>query len=153
MSPGPSQHNPGELDPFGNQWLWAMVDAYRNLYGSNPHFDAIGWNLYGCTNNPNCLDVAEMKAFLTQRRQEAQNRGYNVPIWVLEFGGCQTTNSLASDLVIMTEMSTWFNETPWIDRYAWFSNRNASTFQGTHNCILVNNDGSLTTLGTTYRAQ
>ncbi|MCB0153398.1 MAG: hypothetical protein KDF65_01285 [Anaerolineae bacterium] len=152
VSPAPNQFAPGQEDPYGHQWLWAMVNAYEAQYGQKPHFDAFGWNLYGCTNNPNCLDVNEMKSFLIQRRQEAQNRGYTGPIWLLEIGGCQTENSSASDQTVMREMGQWFNQTEWIARYAWFSNRTANSFQGNHNCALIENgSNNLTTLGQLYK--
>ena len=151
VSPAPNQSAPGQDDPYGHQWLWAMVSEYQTRYGKKPHFDAIGWNLYGCTNNPACLDVNEMKDFLAQRRQEALNRGYDLPIWLLEVGGCLTTNSSASDQTVMTEMGQWFNQTEWIARYAWFSNRTANSFQGNHNCFLINSNGNLSTLGQIYQ--
>lgn len=152
VSPAPNQSPPGQDDPYGHQWLWAMVDEYETRYSEKPHFDAIGWNLYGCTNNPACLDVSEMKVFLEDRRQEALTRGYNGPIWLLEVGGCLTANSSASDQAVMTEMGQWFNQTAWIARYAWFSNRTANSFQGNHNCALIDNgSNNLTTLGQIYK--
>jgi hypothetical protein len=52
----------------------------------------------------------------------------------------------------MTEMGQWFNQTEWIARYAWYSNRTANSFQGNHNCALIdNNSGNLTTLGQIYQ--
>ncbi|MDM8520491.1 glycosyl hydrolase [Anaerolineales bacterium HSG6] len=148
VSPTPYEPNPEE----GNQWLWLMVDAYRNKYGHDPRFDAISWNIYGCTNNPNCYDINGMKNFLTDRHNEAIQRGYNVPIWVLEYGGCLTDNSGESDKAVMQEITQWFNDTDWISRYAWYSNRRASSYQGDHKCILIDDNGSLTELGRIYQS-
>ncbi len=150
VSPAPNQFAPGKVDPHGNQWLWAMVDEYQARYNKKPHFDAIGWNIYGCTNSSQCHSIDGMKNYLIQRRQEAQARGYNLPIWVLEYGGCQTKDSAASDQAMMHAITAWFNETDWIARYAWFSNRKTTAYQGDHDCILIDND-TLTELGQTYR--
>jgi hypothetical protein len=137
VSPSPSQHEPG--------WLWAMVDEYRARYGgANPRFDAIGWNIYKPT-------AGEIKTYLTSRHNEALARGYNVPIWVLEYGGhCQGT--MASNITVMSNITPWFDSTSWIGRYAWFANR-LGYFSGYswHSCSLIDiSTGEPTSLGYTY---
>lgn len=136
VSPSPSQHGPG--------WLWDMVVAYENIYGTKPHFDAIGWNIY--KSNPN-----DIKTYLTARRNEALARGYNVPIWVLEYGGnCQ--GSLSSNRSVMAAVTPWFDSTSWIGRYAWFANR-LDDFDGNswRGCSLINtSSGVPTSLGNLY---
>ncbi|MCP4358281.1 MAG: hypothetical protein GY796_09730, partial [Chloroflexi bacterium] len=117
---------------------------YQARYNKKPHFDAIGWNIYG-------YNITSMKSFLIRRHQEAQNRGYNVPIWVVEYSGCLTFDSGASDRAVMKAITAWFDQKSWIDRYAWFSNRKSSSYQGEHNCILINNNNTLTTLGQIYK--
>jgi hypothetical protein len=148
VSPAPSQHSPGQHDPNGNQWLWAMVDAYKAQYGSNPHFDAIGWNIYVKT-------PSAMQAYLIARRNEALARGYNVPFWILEYSGeCWSSNS--GNGAIMTTIAPWFEATPWIGRYAWFANRitgSEDAAPGWQSCSLVNpTTGNLTSLGQIYSA-
>jgi hypothetical protein len=145
---------PVEADPE-QSWLWAMVEAYRDQNcpidrACKPQFDGIAWNIYGCTNHPACYNVEGMKDYLRQRRDAAARRGYNVPIWVVEFGGCLTENSSESDKIIMREMTAWFNQTSWIARYAWYSNRTSPTYQGEHDCVLLDEDGLLTELGQIY---
>lgn len=74
VSPAPNQWAPGENGlPYGHQWLWAMVDEYRARYGPNPHFDAIGWNIYKNT-------LGEFQAYLTARHNEALARGYDLSL-------------------------------------------------------------------------
>jgi hypothetical protein len=150
VSPSPNQYNPGQADPYGYQWLWAMVDAYKAQNGGQqPHFDAIGWNIY--KRNP-----AAIETYLTARRSEAVARGYNVPIWVLEFGGeCwNSANGNTGNQSIMTTTTAWFEATPWIGRYAWFTNRltGSESFEpGWQSCSLVNpSTGFLTSLGQIY---
>lgn len=136
VSPSPSQHEPG--------WLWAMVKEYQNRYGRNPRFDAIGWNIYKPT-------AGEIKSYLTARRNEALQRGYDVPIWVLEYGGnCQ--GSMAGNETVMKGITPWFDATSWIGRYAWFTNR-IGYFDGNswHSCSLINiSTGAPTSLGLVY---
>jgi len=147
VSPSPNQYNPGDADPYGHQWLWAMVDAYRARYGHNPRFDAIGWNIYAKKHS-------DIKAYLTTRRNEALARGYDVPIWILEYGGECWRSSDNGNTGIMNETTAWFNATPWIGRYAWFANRLTGSqpfAKGWQSCSLIRpNTGLSTELGQTY---
>ncbi len=149
VSPSPNQYNPGQSDPYGHQWTWYMVDAYRSMYGLNPHFDAIGWNIY--KQNP-----ADTQAFLIARRNEALARGYDVPVWVLEYGGeCwNSANGNTGNQAIMTAITPWFDATPWIGRYAWFANRITGSQTGApgwQSCSLIGpSSGVLTGLGQLY---
>jgi hypothetical protein len=148
VSPAPNPWPPGSPgDPYGHQWLWAMVDEYQALYGQKPYFDALGWHTYG-------YNATEIINFLTARRSEALSRGYDVPFWVLEYAG-NCLGSMSGNQTVMAAVTPWFNATPWIDRYAWFANRltgsepNAINHQ---NCSLVNPyTGALTPLGQVYQ--
>jgi hypothetical protein len=148
VSPSPNQYNPGEADPYGHQWLWAMVSDFNLRFGRNPRFDAIGWNIY--KQSPN-----EITAYLTARRNEALVRGYNVPIWVLEYAGECWRGSGSNNQSIMTATTAWFDATPWIGRYAWFANRLSGSEPnavGWQSCSLVNpQTGALTSLGQIYK--
>jgi hypothetical protein len=147
VSPSPNQYNPGQADPYGHQWLWAMVDAYRAKYGHNPRFDAIAWNIYKRKHS-------DIQAYLTARRNEALAKGYNVPIWVLEYGGECWKSSDNGNTGIMKETTTWFNNTPWIGRYAWFANRltGSQPIANWQSCSLIKpSTGLPTSLGQTYK--
>lgn len=143
VSPSPSQHNPGQLDSYGYTWLWAMVSAYQvQNNGQKPRFDAIAWHIYDA--NPSTV-----RAYLTARHNEMLAWGYDVPIWVLEYAGECWSNT--GNGVVMTNITPWFNQTPWIGRYAWFANRLYNQFSFWSSCSLVNEAGSLTTLGNIYQ--
>ncbi len=154
VSPSPNQWDPGQGDPrniYGNQWLWDMVDAYRQQNDDRmPHFDAIGWNIYK-------QSAEEMANYLTIRHNEAKYRGYDVPIWVLEYGGeCwNTASGNTGNNEIMTQATTWFNQTPWIRRYAWYANRLTHTTHeaiGWESCTLLDpTTGNITELGQIYQ--
>lgn len=157
VAPGPSQHAPNTKilpeyapDPYGYTWLWAMIDAYQELYDDKPHFDAIAWNFY--ENNPDAT-----KDFLIDRHEESLALGYDVPFWVMEYAGrCWDTDRYptGNDL-IMSEVTPWFNDTPWIGRYAWFANRirgDEAWGPNHHSCSLINpENGQPTALGQRYR--
>lgn len=141
VSPAPSQHEPS--------WLWQMVTEYQNIFGHAPRFDAIAWHIYE-------KDPTTMQNFLFARRNEALARGYNVPIWVTEYGGhCwESATGNTGNEKIMTVITPWFDSTPWIGRYAWFANRIYGTEPwafGYQSCSLVNvTTGALNPLGVTY---
>jgi hypothetical protein len=157
VAPSPSQHAPHtkilpeyDPDPYGYTWLWAMVDAYQKLYGEKPHFDAMAWNFY--ENNPTAT-----KAYLTARHEEALALGYDVPFWVMEYAGrCWDSDKYPTgNEQIMAQITPWFNDTPWIGRYAWFSNRirGDEPWGPNHqSCSLLNpGTGQPTALGQSYR--
>lgn len=141
VSPAPSQHDP--------DWLWRMVDEYQARYGKRPRFDAIAWHIY--TNAPTVA-----KEYLTKRHDEASQHGYNVEVWVTEWAGvCTAPDPLNGNERMVREMIPWFEDTEWIERYAWFASRireDEPWGQGWHSCSLVNpNTGKLTELGNLYR--
>jgi hypothetical protein len=152
VSPTPNQFEPGHADPLGNQWTWAMVDEYESKYGKKPRFDAMGWNIY--QRSPD-----KIKSYLMDRHEEALARGYNVPIWVLEYGGeCWNShNDKTGNDAVMLEITDWFDQTDWIDRYAWFANRltgNEGEAEGWQSCTLLDpRTGELTPLGQVYQAK
>ncbi|MCB0170091.1 MAG: hypothetical protein KDJ97_06020 [Anaerolineae bacterium] len=148
VSPSPNQWEPGQNGyPYGHQWTWYMVSEYQALYGTKPHFDALGWNIYKSK-------ASDIKAYLNARRGEALDRGYNVPFWLLEYGG-DCGSSVDQIQSTMENTNPWLDSTPWIGRYAWFANRITTLdSDGVDNskCSLVNSaTGDLTKLGFTYR--
>jgi len=152
VSPTPNQFEPGQQEPYGHQWTWAMVAEYEQLYGKKPHFDAIGWNIYRST-------PERAKSYLTARHQEALDLGYNVPVWVLEYGGeCwNTATGKTGNDIIMADITVWLDQTDWIARYAWFASRLAGhegEAEGWQSCTLINpQTGELTPLGQMYQAR
>lgn len=151
VSPSPSQHKPGEHDDYGYTWIWAMVDAYEAEFGEKPHFDALGWNFY--SKRP-----AAFQTFFTARHNEALAYGYDVPFWILEYAGdCWNTNIYPTgNEEVMTQVTQAFENTPWIDRYVWFTNRikpEDPWAPNWHSCSLIDPEtGELTELGKLYAA-
>ncbi len=149
IAPGPSQHSPGYFDSLGYTWVWQMVAEYEKLYNERPHFDAMAWHYYGS-------EAYIIRNFLTDRRTEALAWGYDVPFWILEYAGeCWNTNRYPTgNYEIMTQITPWFKSTPWITRYAWFTNRitgNEPWGQNHQSCSLLNPyTGELNTLGALY---
>jgi hypothetical protein len=133
-------------DSYGYTWIWQMVDAYQNLYGEKPHFDAMGWNYYSPSSG-------QTQSFLNTRHQEALARGYDVPFWILEYAGECWNNGKGNDDV-MTNTTSWFKNTSWITHYAWFTHRiNPDSEWGKNydSCSLQDpNTGTLTSLGTFF---
>ncbi|RMF03006.1 MAG: hypothetical protein D6768_06905 [Chloroflexi bacterium] len=157
VAPAPSPHDPGGLGGAatdGYTWIWKMIDAYRAEYGTDPHFDAFGWNYYH-------WDPNQFYAFFNARRSEALDKGYNIPFWVLEYSGqCWNTINAppfnyTGNTAIMTQVTPWFESTSWIDRYAWFANRikpDDAWAPNWDSCTLINpNTGDVTSLGVSYQ--
>lgn len=158
VSPVPSPHAPytpsNKTDPYGYTWTWKMVEEYQKLYGKKPHFDALGWNYYLVVFPPNPQDALD---FFNARRQEALARGYNIPFWVPEYAGAcwhSGTQFPTKNKEMMTLGTQWLKDTPWITRFAWFSNRikgNELWGLNHQSCSLVNPDtGALMELGVLY---
>jgi hypothetical protein len=148
VSPTPNPGNPGSYgNPYGHQWTWAMVQEYQARYNKAPHFDALSWNVYG--NNG-----TELINFLIARRKEALQRGYNVPIWVLEYAG-NCLGSVSNNQSVLLRTTPWLESTSWIGRYAWFANRltgSGPNQNGHQNCSLINpTSGKPTILGQLYQ--
>jgi hypothetical protein len=139
VSPTPSQHDPA--------WLWRMVSEYRRMYGKKPHFDAISWNIYK-------RSPAEMQGYLVARHNEMLLAGYDVPVWVAEFGG-DCTGGYANNVALAQAMLPWLEATPWIGRYAWFANRTTYRLDGTWaGCSLIDEmTGELSPVGEMYRGK
>jgi hypothetical protein len=156
VSPAPNQwepnHDPTRPEPYGNQWTWAMVDAYKaQNNGNKPRFDALAWNIY----KTNHEDIV---TFLRARRSEARNQyGYDLPFWIVEYGGECPSKGYTGNEVIMQQTTKWFNETDWIGRYAWYANRlegpgDDPDAQDYSSCSLIDPaTGSPTELGKMYQ--
>lgn len=127
VSPAPSQLHP--------DWLWQMVSEYEALYGMRPRFDAIAWHIY-----PDSFEM--FKAYLEAQHQAMLAHGYNVAMWVTEFGYC-------GDPAFMTQAIQYIKATPWIDKAAWYKIAVDQLDTGACNTLL-NSDRTLTPLGNAY---
>lgn len=149
VSPAPNQWNPGQHgQQYGHQWTWHMVAEFQRLYQRKPRFDALGWHYYS-TSLPN------LQTFLTARRSEAVARGYDVPFWLLEYGGGCVGGSTSQIRAYMNAATPWLNNTPWIGRYTWFAARiTPSSDSAGHDytpCSLIDyQTGKTTALGQAY---
>jgi hypothetical protein len=138
-NPDPPGHTPG--DPNGYTWLMKMVEAYQNQNGGAlPHFDAIGWHAYHS-------DPQVIKSYLAARYEDFRGLYPNAKVWVLEYNGCFVENNPEG---VVREVTSWLEQQPWIERYAWFSNRRSPSFQGDHPCLLIDDNNNLTQVGQIY---
>ncbi|HMR66954.1 MAG TPA: glycosyl hydrolase [Anaerolineae bacterium] len=150
VSPAPNQFNPGQYgQQYGHQWTWAMADEFQRLYGRKPRFDATAWHIYADS-------ASQLQNYLTARHNEAVTRGYNGPVWVLEYAGQCVTSSVPTVQSLMMATAPWLNSTPWIERYAWFATRLTPGSDAAGNdysrCSLVDSSsGTVTSLGYTYK--
>ena len=162
VSPFPSPHPPNSnlvspSEPYGYTWTWKMIEEYENLYGTKPHFDALGWNYY-LINYPSFPPKPQDAInFLNARRQEALIRGYDIPFWIMEYAGaCWHSNTAfpTYNKETMQLVTNWYKDTPWISRFAWFSNRivgNEPWGLNHQSCSLINPaTGQPTSLGMMY---
>lgn len=150
VSPAPNQWEDGQYGlPYGNRWTWYMVEEYKRLYGRKPRFDALGWHYYADS-------LGDLQAFLDARRVEALKRGYDVPFWITEFAGKCVTEPDSQIQAVMSSSVPWFNQTPWIGRYAWFATRltpgSDAAGHDYSRCSLIDaQSGDITALGRMYR--
>jgi len=139
VSPAPSQ-----LDP---DWLWRMVAEYEARYGEKPRLDAIAAHYY-CWEG----DWTKARDYLISVRQQALAHGYDVPIWLTEFGGeCWKADNHNEE--IMRNLIPWMKSQPWMGRYAWFASMlpDPPATEDLKYCSLTNPEtGELTELGELY---
>lgn len=82
-----------------------------------------------------------------QTLEDLHNR-YKLPIWITEFnaGGSWNHVDETGQVEYMKEMLPFLEETPYIERYAWFSTRNKLD-----RLALIDSTGKLTEVGVMYR--
>jgi hypothetical protein len=126
-----------------------FVAAYRAEYGESPRIDAISIHTYGwCRNRQH--DAARMAEYVTARHEEAVALGYDVPIWVTEFGLIPwpgQTYTTEDTQLLQRKFLSWAVAQPWIARIAWFPSVPAPDWPDT----LTQGD-QLTPLGQQYAA-
>lgn len=162
VAPAPNQWDPCydscATDPYGYQWVWYMVDSYKDQFcptdrdSCKPHFDAMAWNYYRL--NFYAPVASEFINFFTARRNEALARGLTGDIWVMEYSGaCWNTDTQYPTYAshVMDQVTPWLASTTWVKRYAWFASRlydyNAEKL---YECSLFYGNGVKTSLGTKY---
>lgn len=123
--------DPSVTDPY--TWLQDFLEACS---GCEVDYIAVHW--YNC-NLPSLMAYIDGSA-------SAGLGGFvqfNRPIWLTEFC-CDNTNSPAAQQAYMEAAIPYLEANPHVYRYSWFS---ASAIP---NAVLMNSDGSLTSLGQTY---
>jgi len=123
----------------------AITDPYTYLKDflsgcSGCKVDYIGVHAYMC-------DLPSLRAYLEGNLQSGGTlQGFlqfGRPIWLTEFA-CNASHSVADQKAFMLAAVPYLESNPNVMRYAWFSAKPIP------NALLVNPDGSLTDLGTTY---
>ncbi len=102
--------------------LCRIRGAYRAEYGESPRIDAISIHTYGWSRNGQ-HDAARMAAYVAARHDEASELGYDVPVWVTEFGLIPwpgQTYTETDTMLLQRSFLTWATTQPWIARIAWF---------------------------------
>jgi len=138
-------HSPSDNDP---QWLERSRNAYIDLYGRPPRWDALGAHTY--------QRVDEAKATLLWFVDKAKEWG--VPeVWVTEYATmpCRYA-SVDETLQAGRDLTRWIREQPTITRFAWYGARLRPGDGWPGECItpLADYDtGSLTIWGDMYRDQ
>jgi hypothetical protein len=125
--------DPSVTDPY--TWL---KDFFADCAGCQ--VDAIAVHWYNC-------DLPSLKAYLEGNVDAGGGlqgfTQFGKPIWLTEFS-CDSTHSAADQKAYMQAAVPYLENDPNVFRYSWF---NATAIP---NAQLMNSDGSLTDLGTTY---
>lgn len=138
VSPAPSHVGPG--------WLGEMHDAYVELYGEPPRFDALALHCYQY--------YASQCKQTVDRYYDAWLDEWDVAggIWLTEFA--RVTSSESAQAAGMREYLDWLQGDDRIVRWAWYptSNTGDEPYALWHNTSLVDcYTGELTLVGETYR--
>jgi hypothetical protein len=138
-------HSPSDNNP---QWLERSRNAYTELYGHPPRWDALGAHTY--------QRVDEAKATLTWYVAKAKEWGVS-EVWVTEYATlpCRYA-SLDEALQAGRDLTRWIRENPTITRFAWYGARLQPGDGWPAECITPLADfetGNLTIWGEMYRDQ
>lgn len=125
-----------------------FVAAYRAEYGQSPRIDALAVHVYGwCRNGQH--DAERMAQYVRDRRAEAVALGYNVPVWITEFGLFPwpgQTYSSNDVMILQREFAARVRGLAYVERICWFPTVPAPGWPD----VLWN--GGLTQLGEQYRS-
>jgi hypothetical protein len=121
--------DPSVTDPYG--WL---KDFFAACTGCEVDYIAVHW--YNC-------DLPSLQGYIDGNSSLQGFVQFGKPIWLTEFS-CDGTHSAAQQQTYMEAAVPYLENNPNVQRYAWFSSSAIASAQ------LMNSDGSLTALGTTY---
>ena len=125
-------------------WLWQMVSQYELAHGRPPRFDAIAIHYY-----PMWSGGYTLSGYVEEVRRQALQHGYNVPIWVTEFGICYVSQKQAIDFMLSS--LNWMARQSYVARWAWFAGRVEPDWCW-RDYDLIADDGTLTSLGEAYNS-
>jgi hypothetical protein len=135
---GSSTDSSGCTEPTVTDPYTYLKDFFADCPGCEVDYVAVHW--YNC-------DLPSLQAYLEGNLDAGGGlQGFvqfNKPIWLTEFS-CGSGSSVADQKAYMQAAVPYLESNPNVFRYSWFS---ASAIP---NAELMNSDGSLTDLGTTY---
>lgn len=138
------------MSPVGMPWLWDMVREYRRMFGTSPRFDAVNIHVYD--NSP-----ASAQAYILDVRAQMVAWGYgDSELWITELGSYCPDTTTQQTSQFMIEIIDWLEETNYVQRYAWFTNRVPidSNWSNYKPCELVNHETeTITPLGVLYASR
>jgi hypothetical protein len=121
--------DPSVTDPY--TWL---KDFFAACTGCEVDAVAVHW--YNC-------DLPSLQGYIDGSSSLEGFVQFGKPIWLTEFS-CNGASTVAQQQAYMQAAVPYLEANPHVARYAWFSASNIASAQ------LMNADGSLTALGTTY---
>jgi hypothetical protein len=122
--------DPSVTDPY--TWL---KDFFAACTGCEVDYVAVHW--YNC-------DLPSLQGYIEGNGAGLQGFvQFGKPMWLTEFS-CDNSHSVADQKAYMQAAVPWLESNPHVFRYSWFSASNIA------NALLVNSNGTLTDLGTTY---
>lgn len=121
--------DPSVTDPYTY-----LHDFFAACSGCEVDYIAVHW--YNC-------DLPSLQAYIDGNATLAGFVQFGKPIWLTEFA-CDGSHSVADQQAYMEAAIPYLEGNPNVFRYSWFS---ASPIP---NALLMNGDGSLTSLGQTY---
>ncbi len=123
--------------PQGSAWLASFMAGARQQ-GLRVNFLALHW--YGdCSNPDNLIN------YLVQMEQT-----YGLPLWLTEFS-CRY-QSFAVNTQFLQQVAPLLAALPYLQRYAWFTNRPFSDADGYDYTNLLDASGALTSTGAVFRS-
>lgn len=135
---GSSSNSSGCTDPNVTDPYTYLKDFFSDCSGCEVDYVAVHW--YNC-------DLPSLRAYIDGNEDAGGTlqgfTQFKKPIWLTEFS-CDTTHSVADQQAYMEAAVPYLESNPNVFRYSWFS------ASGIPNAVLMNSDGSLTALGTTY---
>jgi len=135
---GSSSNASGCTDPTVTDPYTYLKDFFADCSGCRVDYVAVHW--YNC-------DLPSLKAYLEGNVDAGGTlqgfTQFGKPIWLTEFC-CDNTHPVAEQMAYMQAAVPYLENNPNVLRYSWFS---ASAIP---NALLMNSDGSLTSLGQTY---